>query len=281
VNRAFPTIEERVHGSTQPGWYPDPWAESWYRWWDGRQWTPSLHPAQVVVVEPRPPHTSRTFTPIAALAILAATFVAILFTRFVVDNIGISADWIVILIAYTVLFGLMALAAWLLAKALGTGSLRRDFGFTIKVDDIGWGALALTAAMVARLVLLPFLSSDTDDPVRDPGRSLSFQGAAYWAFALAALVGAPIFEELVFRGVLLRSLTKVVGPHIAILVQAVLFAGYHFVPDGSGYSPFYFGALAIFGVAAGVVAERTGRLGPGMVAHFLNNLLAVLVMGIT
>jgi uncharacterized protein len=269
-----------VHGSAQPGWYPDPWAESWYRWWDGREWTPSLQPAQVVVAEPRPPHTTRTFPAVAGPAILAATFAAIVFTRFVVDNIGISADWVVILIAYVILFGLMTLGAWLLSKALGTGSLRKDFGFRMKVDDIGWGALAFAGSFVSRLLLVPFLSDDTD-PVRDPGRTIDPHGAALAAFAIAALIGAPLIEELVFRGVLQRSLNKVVGPYIAIGAQALLFAAYHFVPNGSGYSHLYFGLLTSFGVAAGIVAERTGRLGPGMVAHFINNSLAVLVMTVT
>jgi uncharacterized protein len=267
-----------VHGPPQPGWYPDPWAQSWYRWWNGEAWTPSVHPAQVVVAEPRPPHVTHSFAPIAAIAILAATFVSILLTRFVVDNIGIDADWLVVVIAYVVLFGLMSGASIGLSHLLGTGSLRRDFGFSIKVDDIGWGALAFTGAMVARVVLLLFLSSQVDDPVREPGRSIDFHGAALAAFALAALVGAPIVEELAFRGVLQRSLTRVVGAPLAIAIQALLFAAYHFVPDGDGYSHFYFGALAIFGAAAGIAAERTGRLGPGMVAHFINNLLAVVFM---
>jgi membrane protease YdiL (CAAX protease family) len=239
-----------------------------------------VHPPQVYVVEPRPPRVTRTFSPVASIAILAATFVAILLTRSVVDHIGIDADWIVILIAYTVLFGLMTASAMLLSRTLGSGSLRRDFGFEIKVDDIGWGALAIAAAMVARIVLLIFLSTQEQDPVREPGRALdSEHGLAFWAFALAALVGAPLIEELVFRGVLQRSLTKVVGAPVAIGAQALLFAAYHFVPDGTGYSNFYFGALAIFGVAAGIADERTGRLGPGIAAHFLNNLLPVLLMG--
>ena len=33
-----------MHGPPQPGWYPDPWAQSWYRWWNGEAWTPSVHP---------------------------------------------------------------------------------------------------------------------------------------------------------------------------------------------------------------------------------------------
>jgi membrane protease YdiL (CAAX protease family) len=271
-----------VHGPPQPGWYPDPWAQSWYRWWNGERWTPSVHPEQVYVVEPRPPHVTHSFSPVASIAVLAATFVAILLTRTVVDNIGIDADWIVILIAYTVLFGLMTSSAVLLSRTLGSGSLRRDFGFAIKVDDIGWGALVIAGAMVARIVLLIFLSTTEQDPVREPGRALdSEHGLAFAAFALAALVGAPLIEELVFRGVLQRGLTKLVGAPIAIGTQGLLFAAYHFVPDGSGYTNFYFGALAIFGIGAGIAVERTGRLGAGMVAHFINNLMAVVVLGMS
>ena len=267
-----------MHGRPQPGWYQDPWAQSWYRWWNGESWTPTVHPSEVVLAEPRPPHVSRTFAPIASVAILAATFVAIVITRYVLDEIDLARDWVVVVIAYTLLFGMMTGASIGLSRLLGTGSLKEDFGFTIKVDDIGWGALTCAGSIVARIILLAFLSSQVDDPVRDPGRSIDIHGAALAAFAVAALVGAPLIEELVFRGVLQRSLTKVVGAPAAIAAQALLFAAYHFVPDGSGYSTFYFAALAVFGAAAGIAAERTGRLGPGMVAHFLNNLLPILVL---
>jgi membrane protease YdiL (CAAX protease family) len=269
-----------MHGRPQPGWYPDPWAQSWYRWWNGDAWTPSIHPTQVVVAEPRPPHVSATFHPIAAPIILVATFVSILLTTAVIDNIDIAADWIVIVIAYTVLFGLMTAASLGCSFAFGTRSLRRDFGFSIKVDDIGWGALAFVGGTIARMILVLLLSTQTEDPVRDPGRTLETdRGAAFIAFSIAAVVGAPLIEELVFRGVLLRALTKLAGAPIAIGLQAVLFAAYHFVPDGGGYSHFYFGALVILGAAAGIAVERTGRLGPGIVLHFMNNALAMLILG--
>src|SRR5579872_1495099 len=29
----------RGSGTTPPGWYPDPWRVSPYRWWDGTSWT--------------------------------------------------------------------------------------------------------------------------------------------------------------------------------------------------------------------------------------------------
>ena len=29
----------------QPGWYPDPWAQGWLRWWDGQTWSPHVAPS--------------------------------------------------------------------------------------------------------------------------------------------------------------------------------------------------------------------------------------------
>lgn len=269
-----------VHGAAPPGWYPDPWRQSWYRWWDGTRWTPALYPAPVPVVvpPPKPPHVSATFARLGAPAALVGTFLSILIARFVGEHVDIAADWLLVTVVYVVLFGLMTACAWGCSVLLGSGSLRRDFGVSIKVEDIGWGALAFAATMVARVVLIIVLSSEVDDPVRDVGDSIDFEGAALWAFSVAAIVGAPIVEELIFRGVLQRGLTKLVGAPVAIGAQALLFSAYHFVPDGSGFSEFYFAALVAFGVAAGVAVDRTGRLGPGMVAHAINNALAMVVL---
>ncbi|HEX7096028.1 MAG TPA: CPBP family glutamic-type intramembrane protease [Acidimicrobiales bacterium] len=268
-----------VHGTAPPGWYPDPWRQSWYRWWDGSRWTHALHPPIVVAAPaPKPPHKSATFARLGSIGILAGTFAAIVFTRYVSDALDIEPDWLLVVVVYTLLFGLMTMCAWAASVLLGSGSMRRDFGIGIKVDDIGWGALAFAGAMVARAILLFALSSQMDDPVREVGDSIDFEGATLVAFSFAAIVGAPIVEELVFRGVLQRSLTKLVGAPVAIGAQALLFAAYHFVPDGSGYSEFYFGALVAFGVAAGIAVDRTGRLGPGTVAHAINNAMAIVFL---
>lgn len=50
------------YGSSGPGWYPDPWGRSAWRWWDGRSWTGWISPPETVgpavvrqlVVEPAP-----------------------------------------------------------------------------------------------------------------------------------------------------------------------------------------------------------------------------------
>jgi hypothetical protein len=103
-------------------------------------------------------------------------------------------------------------------------------------------------------------------------------GAGYFVIAVLTVVGAPFFEELFFRGVLLRALARLfgpiggwVGPALAILTTGVLFGLAH---DES----LQLLGLATFGVILSFVAYRTGRLGMNMVAHATFNLMAVVAV---
>ncbi len=93
--------------------------------------------------------------------------------------------------------------------------------------------------------------------------------------AVFTVVGAPFFEELFFRGVLLRSLARLfgdiggfVGPALAIIVSGVLFGLAH-------AESLQLLGLAVFGIILSLVSYRTGRLGMNMVAHATFNLMAV------
>ena len=78
-------------------------------------------------------------------------------------------------------------------------------------------------------------------------------------------IAAPVLEELVFRGAVLR-LARPLGVREAILLQAVLFAAQHGSPAAVVWA---FGC----GLVLGTLAERTGRVWPGIILHTLNNLL--------
>ena len=78
---------------------------------------------------------------------------------------------------------------------------------------------------------------------------------------VATVIGAPFFEELFFRGVLLRALARLfgrwggwVGPALAIVVSGTLFGLAH-------AESLQLLGLAVFGVILGAVSYRTGRLG--------------------
>jgi membrane protease YdiL (CAAX protease family) len=102
--------------------------------------------------------------------------------------------------------------------------------------------------------------------------------ATFVIFAIVAVVGAPILEELVFRGVIQRSLGPRVGQQRAILIQAIFFGLYHVTPGlGSTNIPYVVG-LAAAGVVLGWAAQKWRRLGPGSTAHFFVNSTSTLVL---
>ena len=102
----------------------------------------------------------------------------------------------------------------------------------------------------------------------------SSHGIGYFVIGLATVVGAPFFEELFFRGIILRALARIfgrlggVGPVLAVVLSGLLFGLAH-------AESLQLLGLAIFGIILGVVSYRTGRLGMNIVAHASFNLLAL------
>lgn len=78
---------------------------------------------------------------------------------------------------------------------------------------------------------------------------------------------APIFEEIIFRGVVLGGLSRYISFGWANVLQALLFAAIH---DDLPRFPYYF----TLGLLAGGLVKRTQALGPAIALHVLNNLLA-------
>jgi membrane protease YdiL (CAAX protease family) len=88
------------------------------------------------------------------------------------------------------------------------------------------------------------------------------------------VVGAPLVEELFFRGLMLRSLQLRLNTGLAVGAQAVLFSACHaLTASGIGLISELLSTL-MFGLLAGAVVVRFRRLGPTMVAHCLFNVVA-------
>lgn len=89
---------------------------------------------------------------------------------------------------------------------------------------------------------------------------------------LEYIVLAPVFEEVVFRGLVYATLRRVLGMGGAAGTSAMLFAGAH------GYSLIGFASVLWSGLLWAWSYEKTGSLWPGIVAHALNNLFVCLGM---
>ena len=87
---------------------------------------------------------------------------------------------------------------------------------------------------------------------------------------LAIAVLPAVAEEIVFRGVLARSLARQHRPWLAVVMSAAVFGIYHLVPQQVV-------ATFLLGCLLGFFTLRSRSLLPAMVIHFLNNAIAVVV----
>jgi membrane protease YdiL (CAAX protease family) len=172
------------------------------------------------------------------------------------------------------------LGAVLMASRLyGQRSLRGDFGFALRPVDlaIGLGAavtgLALVQVVGAVFAGTRFAGSNTQILSNQRGHPVGIV-----VVTVLVAVGAPVFEELFFRGLIRTALASKFGSHGAVWGQAVLFGLAHLgEAQGLGNVSVVF-SLIMLGAVLGYTAMLTRRLGGGMIAHGLFNLTAVLVV---
>lgn len=101
----------------------------------------------------------------------------------------------------------------------------------------------------------------------------TFYGLAHYP-ALSLTFGcllAPVLEEILFRGILLRGLLRNYAPAVAIGQSALLFGIIHFNPAQSLFA-------FCFGITLGWLYYRTQSLMLCIALHALNNLLSFLSM---
>ncbi len=170
----------------------------------------------------------------------------------------------------------------LAVKRKGSGSLR-DLGlFRPRWVDaalgLGFGVAGVIAVSVAAAVLqaidkdlLPGGRTDITDPI-DHGVILGIV-----VIYVIAVVGAPFFEELFFRGLVQGTLTARWGVAIGIGVQALLFGLVHLDPENGWGNVGTFVIISIVGLMLGTIRHYSKRLAPGMFTHATYNAIIVTI----
>ncbi len=128
-------------------------------------------------------------------------------------------------------------------------------------------------AVLTPLLYLPILIFVDDLDVSGPARELTDQahGAGILLLILIVVVGAPVFEELFFRGYALRAFERRWSPTTALITSSILFGLVHF-------QPLQFPALVLFGFIAGKLAQRDEHIGRAVWAHVGFNAYTVFVL---
>lgn len=157
---------------------------------------------------------------------------------------------------------------WLISRLRGNGP-RLDFGLDVRFADIGWGLLYGLAALLAASVIATVLTKifgEFDSSAGEVAASLDGFPIQRFLFALAVGVGAPIVEELCYRGLLLTSLLKRGASRwVAVLLTAALFAAMHL-------EPIRFALLFAIGLILGLARVHRNNTTTPIVAHMVNNM---------
>ena len=280
----------RLHQAAVPvvpaGWYADPEQPYGWRWWDGTQWTEHVSTRGGDRGWFPPPGDRSQSARGGGIALAGFVGGQVLSIALVLAAIvlGASSRSVVTLIVgelglWAGLFGACKLAV----RRYGSGSLRELGLVRLRRADFGIGTVAALVARVGTLILavIVVILFSLHDFARNTSvtdeAGISTLGAI--VVTLIAVVGAPFFEELYFRGLVQGVLTRRYGARAAIGLQSIAFGLVHYQIGMTADSAILtFTTIIPVGLVLGILRWRYERLGPGMVAHAVFNGIAVAIM---
>lgn len=221
----------------------------------------------------------RTFT-LWAMAFLLANITAsvvVLATHGTGDDDALTPIWVI---------GVSGLAMWTaylvviasVSRRYGSGDVVTDYKITFTWGDL-WGIplgissqFILVTAVTYPLTKL-FPDQFSVEEVEKRARELSDAASGGWVVVLflVVVIGAPVVEEIVYRGLLQQGLERSINPMIALVVTAVIFAAIHL-------QPVEFPGLFAFALVLGWTYRKSQRLGLPIITHMAFNASGLLVV---
>jgi membrane protease YdiL (CAAX protease family) len=229
---------------------------------------------------PRPPHPT---LPLAAgLGALVVLVLSLLASKYVLDLI-VHFEWPVAVYVFLLVvigYGPSIAWWWFASGRWGSGDRLGDVGARPRWTDLAWGPLIWLATILVQTfvgaIVLGFdipLSNNTDDI-----GELSADRTYAVAIVVAAVIAAPLVEELVFRGLVMRSLLSKLPAVAAVVLQGLLFGVAHIDPvRGIGNTGLAL-ILSGVGISLGTAAYLLRRIGPTVVAHAIFNGVVMILL---
>jgi hypothetical protein len=275
-----------------PSWYPDPWRIAPLRWWDGYQWTPVLYgpygEAWPLTATSPPPFVPKGpgikgggIAAVGAGVGFVASFVVVIAIAIAsAGPVDVNSPWLLLAGQLGLWFGFVG-AAVAASWKNGSRSLAADYGLSWpRLKDLWTGLVGGIAGRILPLIILVIVVAGRTGFGTRNGVSPSVLGTTPtsttgWVMVmLLAVVGAPVVEELFFRGLLQGAFTRRVGAVPAIFITALIFSFAHIFNEGPLAPIILFPAALLLGY----LRYRTGRLAAGMVAHATFNATMFLLL---
>lgn len=151
---------------------------------------------------------------------------------------------------------------------------------TFRIKKISWSVAGITAIIglgVSTVVdeidrLIQLILPMDNQLLEALEETVSFQSMnEFIPLFIAAVIMAGIIEEMLFRGILLRTLESRMDVTNAVIISALLFTVIHM-------NPWWAVQILILGVILGVLSWRTKSIIPGIIVHGINNTLSLVMM---
>jgi CAAX protease family protein len=183
----------------------------------------------------------------------------------------------VLFVSQLLIWGIFLAGMVLASRRDGTGRFRQDYQVHARsVDVLGVPIGVLSQLILVPLVYLPLerLWEDvfTEERLTENAKDLvnRASGGSMVLLVVMVCIGAPIVEELVYRGLLQGSFAARINDVPAWLAASALFALVHF-------RPVEYPGLLVIGLVCGACALVTGRLGMAIACHVGFNVTGLLL----
>lgn len=251
--------------------------------------TPSLPPpiaGSAVGADPigstGPAEPTVTLPVAAAVGAIGVLSSSLIVSKYLLDVL-VDLDWpvaVYVTLLAVVGYGPSVWFCRFASRRWGTGDLGTDIGLTPRLADLGWGPviwlgaigaqLAVGAIVVALGVPLIGNTEGIDQITADRTYVVSL--------VITAVIAAPIVEEMVFRGVVMRGLRSRLPLPIVVVTQGLLFGAAHVDPVRGAGNVGLVLVLSSVGIAFGIAVALLGRIGPSIVAHAIFNGAVLLIV---
>ncbi len=164
----------------------------------------------------------------------------------------------------------------------GLGSLARDFGFRFRWIDpvIGFatGFATLIATGIFSQVVAGLVGEEQASNTEQIFGGQQGNTVGLVLLAIGGAIGAPIVEELFFRGLALRAIERRFGPVVGVVGSSLIFALLHFQAGTVASVATLLTVIGSYAVVLAILARSFGRLGPSVFAHMTINGIGVAVL---
>ena len=181
--------------------------------------------------------------------------------------------------------GLLAAAIWFAGRDIAAryGGWGPAFGWRRpQLMDAAYAAVGVGVALIARIVVAVVANALTHGRAATESQNVHLHTASLAVVALLVFVTvlcAPPIEELMFRGLLLRTFLRRIGFWPAALASSVVFGAFHTYEVNTLAGAITLAcSVGVMGLTNCVLVRLSDRVTPGIFVHASLNGLAALVL---